>query len=425
MIKNKSVYFIIITALLSLLPIFFFKIGPVDVDLFKIFLVISSIYYYVTLVLKRKPLTIPRDPIVFILIFMLFYFLLSGFWANNILLTISFSFVYTLFIWFYILVVLYTKTEYDLYRWIYCLPLTIVITIVYNLVKFQRLDTMRRQGGQAIVTVLGVTAEISILPLYFIFLFSKKILHKIFAFVMIFAAFFIIQSRGALIIFFINIFIFIVILFRSRLVTLSEKLRSIKFYAILFSASILVFFIMFYAMPRIITSYTVRLAVFTGKEYSSVGYTQDEVQFLEENERFILWKNALRMIESRIFVGVGFANFREWLLRYSTSPLTARVPHNIYLGIWAETGSIGLSMLLLLIGITIYNYRAVSRQLIKLRERKYFFLVKVLEITFWGLLLHSTLRDTLFEFPLYLFMALGQVCRGVFGRNKYETTDSR
>jgi len=79
--------------------------------------------------------------------------------------------------------------------------------------------------------------------------------------------------------------------------------------------------------------------------------------------RLHAWGVAWEMIKAKPVFGVGFANFVTEYEKYdpNVQPTTARVAHNSYLQIWAESGSIAFFGFFVLIVTTLLSMRSVAR----------------------------------------------------------------
>jgi O-antigen ligase len=417
--KNPEIYVVIASAIVSVIPVIVFSVGYVDVDLFKICIVVALLLG----ILKaesRNVLTLLETRQLPILAVMVSWFLISGFWAKDIRLTFSHLFAFSLFVIFFLLVVLFTRTKNDLIKWLYCLPLTLVIAFSYDFGYVGAGSVLRQAAERVLIGTLGWAAAISILPALFIILFSTRLLPKVYGLatmVLCWLALLLSASRGGLIAVMFNITVFVFLLLRRRAGRLLKILP-----LIVLTLLIAVIAANDYFMDARIVFFDRLIGTF-GNNFLSARIDRANY-YWRENPRWELWKAAILMFKLKPVGGVGFGNFGEEVAAVSSSLYFWTFPHNVYLSVLSETGLVGLAIFLALIVTCIRDYRATSKYLVQRSSEKEQFIVRTLEITFWGLLLQAILRPVLFEFPLYFFMAGSKVSRTVF-MVKYETLDSQ
>jgi O-antigen ligase len=401
--SDKGVFLVILAALAGMFPVTVFSIGQVDVDVFKIVVVVACFFYFITSALKGD-FDLPKESQLPILLVMFSWFLLSGLWASNIYLSLSHSFVFSLFIIFFLIVLLFTRTRNDLYRWIYCLPITVFVALVYDL-GYLRAHILLRQADKALINNLGVAAGISILPVMFIFLFNKKLVPRLFSLVTFTAcglALMLSASRGGLLVVIFNIAILTLLLWRSA---------EVRRLGITFVIVLAVPIVVLATSHLFIEAKDVFIARWRGTFNPDFLYAGTTSYYWEENPRLELWHAAIKMFESKPILGVGFGAFRQEIAIINPSLSYWTFPHNTYLAILSETGIVGFVVFSALIGICLNNYRVTTKYLRTKGSSEDYFLVTTIKVSFWGLLLYCALRPALFEFPLYLFMALSQVSR--------------
>lgn len=79
--------------------------------------------------------------------------------------------------------------------------------------------------------------------------------------------------------------------------------------------------------------------------------------------RLAAWKTAIRMASDNPVLGVGFQMFRRHYTEYASTPGEfVRVAHNSYLQVWAETGTIALSVYLFLIFYSLWRVWSLRRE---------------------------------------------------------------
>ena len=412
---NKSVNAVILTAMVSLLPFSFVSFGPVDIDMFKIMLAISVVMYGAAVAVHREMAVIPGDRQFVLLLVLLAYALCSGLWAKDILLTLSYTFGLALFVFFYLLVTVTTRTPKDLSRWVSCIPLAVIIVIAYDLNKYFELAGLRQATSEALIGILGVVAAISILPIAYVYLISRKFVTTGYSLAMLVGcgmALIASANRIASVVAFLNIVLFSAFLLKARWISRKRKRRVIKFLVLTVAAGLAAFIIIASTSAKSAEWYKARIYGTISPEYQ---YHKTSY-YWRDNIRIQLWDAGLRMAESSPLLGIGFGNFKAKVLNYYPHWEKGNIAHNIYLSTLAETGPLGLGLLVVLLGTSVYNYRAIGKALSRGHREREFILVKALEITFWGLLIHSAFRSTLYEFPLYLFMALSECCRRILIR---------
>ncbi len=106
------------------------------------------------------------------------------------------------------------------------------------------------------------------------------------------------------------------------------------------------------------------------------------------NDRIFLAKTALNAFNQRPFTGVGFGAFGVWGGTY------VRAPHNLWLQVLAETGIIGMSLLLVLflvVGYSIFSSFTKRYIIGEIRE------LMAVSIGFVAILLHSTMEPFLLD----------------------------
>ena len=137
------------------------------------------------------------------------------------------------------------------------------------------------------------------------------------------------------------------------------------------------------------------------------------------NTRFLIWKNTLQMIKDRPFLGGGLGSFGMNYLNYQAKFLqdnsqyikywtNAKEAHNEYLQIGAETGLLGLGIL---IAILFIFYNLVLKFLKEEKDGKK-------KLVCWGMMGGITcfLIHSLFTFPLHV-PALGSAFFIILGLN--------
>ncbi len=92
--------------------------------------------------------------------------------------------------------------------------------------------------------------------------------------------------------------------------------------------------------------------------FASVGTDSTSVQRLD------YWREGLKMIESHPILGVGYFNFAPVYVSHANAKLwhgTAQLPHNIFIQVGTDSGLIGLTIFLALIGCNLKRTADIRR----------------------------------------------------------------
>ena len=410
--KNISIYTVILCVFASIIPLSFIKLGELDIDLFKPLLLLSSLVYLGHNALRNKKIRFYRSSQRLLLLFISGYSLLSTFWASNPFLAMSFSFGFSLFILFYILVNLVTSKFSDIQKWIYLIPLTILFPIALNWGLYSIGGSIRTMQQSILINQLGLFIEISILMLLYILFFSKGLFPKIYSIGILSVCGFgliISESRGALLVIVFNIAMFLFFLLIREKKYKRKLLKQVVFFTIIL---LIIIGIVVKSVPvKNFEHYRARiLGTFEGHDLRYY----NEYYYWRYSSRYAAYIAGLRMIKDHPFLGVGFGNFRKEFPKYTPLRFLEKVeidPHNTYFRMLTELGPLGLFLFIFLIYRCLRDYHIVEKYLLKKKLLKKYFMVKAFEVTFWGLLLHTLFRPMLFEFPLYLFMAFSEILK--------------
>ncbi len=420
--QNKAIYLIIVASLANLYPLILFNVGLVKIDLFKVLLILSGctvIWQYLVL---KKALIAPKDTQLLLLIILLFWFISSSFWAKEAQFSLSLAFVFSLYVFFYFFVILFTKTKHDLYKWAYLLPLSAVVVCFYDL-KFlasvtggeaRDLRNIGVEEGHVLIDQLGITATLSVLLLLHIFVFSRKFWAKLYSIILLLVcsvAILISGHRTGLSILLSMSIFYAFFMLRSKIIKKKER-RTLTFFIVIM-LFVIIGAVVFIAvnLPTVYEVLTDRIiGTFDPQHESTIG----ENLFVEDNPRAKLWGAALQMFISNPLGGVGLGNFRVEVPKIDPSLQFWEFSHNTFLDLLAETGIIGLMLFLLVVVSAFRNYNKAANILYKAGIEKDYFLVRAFQVTFLGLLLISAMRPGLFEFPIYVLMALSYVSKIIY-----------
>lgn len=413
----RLIYVVMAAALFSLIPVSLVRLGPVDVDPFKLMLAFAVVVYGASVVVHRDMRVIPADRQMVFLFGLLALGIASGLWAKDSLRTLSYAFGLSMWILFYLLVVLFTRTWGDLERWSYCLPLAMLVALAYNLQTYLELHGIRHSTGNVEVGILGALGSYALLPIAYIYLFSRRLVSSLLCVLLMVCvgiALILSANRIASLVVVFNLVAFGLVLVGSSWVSRERKKRFARFFLLSLATGVAAFFLLISTSHWAPKLYSARMLGTISPEYR---YYKRSF-YWRDNLRLNLWDAGLRMAAASPIQGVGLGNFKEEILSYYTYWEYGRLAHNIYLSQLAETGPVGLALLLLLLGAAAYQYRTTAKSLRHSRREREFILVKIYEIMFWGLLIHSAFRPTLYEFPVYLFLAVSACSANIMQARK-------
>lgn len=349
---------------------------------------------------------------------MLFWFLITSLWAKEVFFTISHTFAFAQFIVLYFFLLLFFKTEMHIYKCIYIIPLSVAIVLFYDM-RFLDIDsasTLREfeSDSKVLIDALGLTSEISILSILYLYIFSERKIIKLYSVIMLLVcsfSFIISGSRVGLMVSFCNVLLYLLILVLSKMLSFKEKTNLIKIVMMIIIGPILIFYIINNIYPKLSELFLDRILGSINPDFVSTSVAD---YYWEENVRFQLWDAAIHMFMSKPLTGVGFGNFRTEISSIAPSLSFWAFPHNVYLTILSETGLVGIILWLILIIGVLHRYWVTIRYLNKNKLKKEYYLVLVFAITFMGLLVHCIFMPILFLFTLYYIMAMSYITANVF-----------
>ena len=130
-----------------------------------------------------------------------------------------------------------------------------------------------------------------------------------------------------------------------------------------------------------------------------------------------IWKIGVRMVRDEPVRGVGAGNFAVVSIHYLLEPgailrdefivETPKVAHNVYLGILAETGAIGLAMFLFITGFCIVCALRAARSFAARGDPGSELLARAVAIASLSLMTANFFISDQFAKPLWLLLALG------------------
>ncbi|TSC93069.1 MAG: O-antigen polymerase [Candidatus Berkelbacteria bacterium Licking1014_7] len=122
------------------------------------------------------------------------------------------------------------------------------------------------------------------------------------------------------------------------------------------------------------------------------------------DNRIFYSKLALQLFFQNPIIGVGLGNFK--IETPDTRVALSQVTHNTYLELAAETGIIGLSIFMILIGLAIWRLRWCSHWFKILRDHELFYISEALEISMWAFLFGSLFLSTQYEKTFWFLLAI-------------------
>ena len=130
-----------------------------------------------------------------------------------------------------------------------------------------------------------------------------------------------------------------------------------------------------------------------------------------------IWTVGWRMVQDEPVHGVGAGNFPIVSIHYVITPgalerdefivETPKVAHNVYLGILAETGAVGLALFLGIVGFCVVAALRAARIFAARGDPSSEILSRAVAIASIGLLTGNTFISDQFSKPLWLLLALG------------------
>jgi O-antigen ligase len=129
-----------------------------------------------------------------------------------------------------------------------------------------------------------------------------------------------------------------------------------------------------------------------------------------------IWRVGWRMVEDRPIVGVGAGNFEFTTIRYLVQPGTIeqdefivdtpKVAHNVYLQVLAELGIVGLTLMLVIIGVSMRAVLKAAANFSDAGDRTGEVLARALAIALVGLLAAYFFSSNVYSKQLWLMLAL-------------------
>ena len=95
---------------------------------------------------------------------------------------------------------------------------------------------------------------------------------------------------------------------------------------------------------------------------------REETLFATINVRIFVWQNAFRIFQDHWLFGVLPVHFGQVFTELTGQQI--HHAHNILLGVATEFGVVGLSLFLLMMGITVYRARKWRKMAIRLEEKR-------------------------------------------------------
>jgi putative inorganic carbon (HCO3(-)) transporter len=146
--------------------------------------------------------------------------------------------------------------------------------------------------------------------------------------------------------------------------------------------------------------------------------------------RTSIWAVGWRMVEAHPLTGVGAGNFPVSSVHYLLKPgLIQRsdfivdkpkVAHNLYLGVLAELGVVGLALFLSIIGFSLWCVVSATRQFVRSKDRRMELLSRALFVALVALLAADFFLSEQFSKQLWLLLALGPALMAVSRRQQPE-----
>lgn len=107
--------------------------------------------------------------------------------------------------------------------------------------------------------------------------------------------------------------------------------------------------------------------------------------FTATSGRNVLWAAATDLFQSNPLTGIGFGNFAVYIgANYGTSHMGQFLTHNIYYGLMAETGAVGLTLVLLLMFLGLaQSVRAIRHARACGNDEHYYVVMTALVLQVW------------------------------------------
>ncbi|MEJ7891204.1 MAG: O-antigen ligase family protein [Solirubrobacteraceae bacterium] len=183
---------------------------------------------------------------------------------------------------------------------------------------------------------------------------------------------------------------------------------------------------------RLAASLLVSLLLVGGAVYLAQGAPQQVRERLASIDtsgtgRTDIWKVATRVIEDNAVIGVGAGNFLAVSVHYLFESGTLRrsdlivddpkVTHNVFLGLWAELGIIGLALFVMIVGFSIRCALKAARRFEEVGDRAQELLARSVAVAMVGELVASFFVSNEYEKTLWLMLALGPSLLGLSRRS--------
>jgi O-antigen ligase len=178
------------------------------------------------------------------------------------------------------------------------------------------------------------------------------------------------------------------------------------------------------------------LVVVAGSAYTYIAFFANPVERARITHpqggtgRTDIWAVGWRMVEAHPVAGVGAGNFPVSSVHYLLKPgLIQRsdfivdkpkVAHNLYLGVLAELGVVGLALFLSIIGFSLWCVISATHQFVRSKDRRMELLSRALFVALVALLAADFFLSEQFSKQLWLLLALGPALMAVSRREARE-----